>query len=240
MKLNDFIRKSACMGIIALSMATLSCTSENAPIPQANPEGIANQVKQAISNEVELMELSDTISFHSNTDSATVDKRQRPIVINHLKILVENDDYSTALDMYNQRLRDGRNFAVKMLTIILPFSFLIIIVAGILWYLLRKTRERNRLIEEAIKNGYQLPDSFYENSGILNFRQPNTTNPDSTSGSIPPPTNRDQRLFQSGLTWFLVGLASFLCLIIWGGIEAAAICLIPTFIGIGKLVTYYR
>lgn len=240
MKLNNFIRKTAGIGIVALAITAMSCANENAPTPQPNPEGIANQVKQAISNEVELMELQDTISFRAGADSAAVQQQKRPIVINHLKILVENDDYSTALDMYNQRLRDGRNFAVRMLTIILPFSLLIIIVAGVLWYLLRKTRERNRLIEEAIKNGYQLPDSFYENSGILNFKQNNTTNPDGTPGSVPPPTNRDQRLFQSGLTWFLIGLASFICLIIWGGIDAAAICLIPTFIGIGKLVTYYR
>jgi len=239
MKFSKTLMAVALTGMLTTSTVLSSCQSDKEPeIPQPNPESIARQVKQAINNEIDLMALTDTISFANTSDSLAQNTNERPIVINNLKVLVSTDEYSTALKEYNRRLRDGQRFALKMLFFILPMILLLVLIVGTLWYMVHKTKERNRIIEEAIHNGYNLPDSFYQSNETFSFRK-NSIASDSNPNT-PPPTNRDQKLFNSGISFTVTGLGLFICMMIWGGLDAAAICLIPIFIGIGKLVTYYR
>lgn len=201
-------------------------------------EDIAIQVKDAIYNEAQLMQLTDTL--HMASDSAAVmTKKQQPIVIDNLKVIVSDDSYSIAQQRYNERLKMGQRFALSIIFIIIPVSFILVLTIGVLVFQLKKNNAKNRIIEEAIKNGYQLPDSFYNNSEMFTFGSGrNKAGKDSLT--TPPPANRDQRLFSQGISWLLTGIGLFIAFLIWGGMDLAAFGLIPIFIGIGKLIAYYR
>lgn len=201
-------------------------------------EAIAVQVKDAIYNEAQLMQLSDTLHI-ANDSAAVVAKKQQPIVIDNLKVIVSDDSYSIAQQRYNERLKMGQKFALSIIFIIIPVSLILVLTIGVLVFLLKKNNAKNRIIEEAIKNGYQLPDSFYNNSEMFAFGSArNKAGKDSLN--TPPPTNRDQRLYSQGISWLLTGTGLFICFLIWGGMDLAAFGLIPMFMGVGKLISYYK
>lgn len=105
-------------------------------------------------------------------------------------------------------------FGIPCLTVL----FILIIV---LRYAYKRTSARNALIQKAIENNYELPEAFFNSS-------PKTKD------------ERDPQLLQSSIKYIGIGL--LLCIMFmveFNNIFLGMICLIPTIIGIGKIVTYF-
>lgn len=239
MKLPKLLSTTVFAAALLASGTFTSCYRESTPPePRLDVDKISEQVRQAIDNEIALVELSDTISFQSTTDSATVAASKRPVSINNLKVIVDNDEYSLAVEQYNKRMREGHKFTLSILFLLLPMLIVLAVTVGLFIYVFRKTTERNRLIQQAIENNYQLPDSFYENNNLFNFKKGGTGK--DVNGNTPPPTHRDQKLFNKGITYICIGLAIFIFFLTVSAEEAAALALIPVFIGVAKLITYYH
>lgn len=113
----------------------------------------------------------------------------------------------------------GSPFKAKLLIplfgIVIPFAAFV----GVVWVVMHFRRERQRdkykIIELSIQKGQQLPDSFYLGERL-----------------------RKSRL-QSGIIWLGCGLALF----IWGLGDSdeltAALGIIPFFVGVARIVTYF-
>lgn len=232
------------LAAIALMLAFASLTACSvAPNPPSNQnidaEAITRQVRNALANEIAFAEMTDTLSNDLENDS-TGEKAavaRKPIIIKELRVVVDSDNYSAELMRYNERLNQGHKFALSIIFIIAPLTLILLLVGGVMFYLLRRNRERNQIIEEAIRNNYHLPDSFYENTSDWTSRR----RPDSAEqGTTPPPVNRDAKSFKRGVTYTLVGIGIIIMLGIWGGGEAAVIGIIPMMVGIANLITYYK
>lgn len=240
MKLTKLLSSAVLFSAMTISGLLTSCQSDIEP-PKAkiDVENISRQVRQAINDEIALAELSDTISFQTSTDSAltSVSRDKRPIVINELDVIVENDEYSQALKQYNKRLDDGRNFALKLIFIIIPFLIVTVITAGLFIFLYKRTLERNKLIDNAIRNNYHLPDSFYENNSVFNLKRSTAA---SDNGQTPPPVNRDQRSFKQGITYICVGVGIMIFFFSVGAPKVAALSSIIVLFGVSRLITYYH
>lgn len=117
---------------------------------------------------------------------------------------------------------DGMSIAA----IAIVFGTILAIVLGcviaVVVFLLKRNRMRNRVIEIAIENGYELPEVFYlgGNAADANSR-------------------RNPALLQKAWKNIAVGLCLFLAFAVNDAWFVAICCSIPAIIGIGQLITYF-
>lgn len=104
---------------------------------------------------------------------------------------------------------------VPIVAIVMTFGSGIAILWLILYYVSRGSRERNRLIEMSIREHQPLPDSFYLGGG----------------------NNASKRL-GSGIVWICTGFAVMLFFFTVESAEMAWLGLIPTGVGISRVVIY--
>lgn len=106
---------------------------------------------------------------------------------------------------------------IAILVIACPFVFVLLLVLMILRYVTSRNRERNRLIEMAVREHYQLPDEFYRSERDY-YMGP--------------------RRLSSGIIWLGFGIAYLLFWIACDSLEMASLAAIPIFVGVARIVIY--
>lgn len=111
---------------------------------------------------------------------------------------------------------DGMNL-LRIVAVIAPFAFVIAIVWLVLGYKRSNLLSQYRVIENAIRNGVRLPESFYV-------------------GRYTTPSIEYHRRLYRALLWIAVGASMILFALAVSERELVAICTLPLFIGIAKLL----
>lgn len=174
--------------------------------------------------------------------------------------LDSNFSYHTNIDYYKleESLSDDlrrefmdNEFTLKVVAIgvIVPCAAIALIVIGTFIYLIIKTRARNRIIEKAIENNYQLPDSFFNKHtrGWTDNPAEETASKTSTFDSqpeLPPLPNMtkppmspyEKRQFSNAVVLVLLGLILFIAL---GSVFGLILGGIPFVIGASRLITFF-
>lgn len=110
--------------------------------------------------------------------------------------------------------------AIVMVFVVPCLTFLLVIGA-ILVFIYKRNRSHNAVIEQAIRAGYELPESFYNGRQRANQA-------------------KDSELLQSAIK--LIGTGALLCvsfIVVLDFTFVGLICLIPAIIGIGRLIAYF-
>ena len=178
-------------------------------ITQAEIDEFSRQINKKI-EQLDKIKTSDS-SVIINDSSATD---------SIVKIKAENDKQKaeiTIIQGQNDRLKSEGVFiiAIVFIAIVTPFTSLVLIVFFAIRGITCRQRERNKLIEKAIDNNYPLPDDFFSSQ-----------------------KNSRTRL-QSALVWLAWGIGIISFFLIMSNDTVYAIGLIPTLVGIAKLITYF-
>lgn len=180
-----------------------------------------------------------------------------------LEELIEAESQLETLQDTNNKLlqdnysnHDFRKLIALAICFIVPCITLLIALAIVMIFFIKKNRERNRIIEKAIDANYQLPDSFFtaqRRQGADPYVMSNETfdpsmaperpqqNP---SGwlklSLTDPSTRDPKKFSSGVTLIAIGAALLLFFLTNTTFSVAVLAGgIPLFLGIGRLIGYF-
>lgn len=157
------------------------------------------------------------IELNNNDDSTSIiiDSANSDSVV---KINTHKEAPKAEITIIQQPKGDGENIGVVFIVfiaIIAPFACVVLIVFFAIRGITSRQREHNKLIEKAIESNYPLPDNFF---------------------SAP---KRSKSRLQSGLVWLAWGLGIIgFCLIISDD-TVYAIGLIPSLVGVAKLITYF-
>lgn len=140
----------------------------------------------------------------------------------------------------------GQTTAI-IITAIVFGSILLVIVACLLIYYMNR-RNRLKVVERAIDNNYQLPDSFYTGKqGSTGYvADENTAAHETASAPAAAPTRVQQvlscmseREMRQGINLSIVGLGLVLFFSLMGLEVLAALMVIPLLIGLSRLVVPY-
>jgi len=165
-------------------------------------------------------------------------------------ILPDPDEYILEPESKVEMLAD-RNQMVPVLAIcfIVPCVTLLIALAFLLFFFMRKSRDRNSIIEKAIDANYQLPEAFFSNQQSNSYHDAPAMAADNPrqGGSEQPQHNgnvsrpaRDAKAFSSAVTLLAVGFGLILFFAVNDHWNVAMLAGgIPFFLGIGKLIGYY-
>lgn len=153
-----------------------------------------------------------------------------------------------------------RQLIMAISAIIVPCVTVLLIAAAIMIFIFVRNRNRNALIEKAIENGYELPESFYSGQNTTRViyqnapTQPgqeateNAGQPTPSTGSaapyfmppIPPTPPTNSKNLQSGIKLAVIG---FCILIFFLIVESPSVAIlaggIPLLLGIGRIASWY-
>lgn len=134
---------------------------------------------------------------------------------------------------YEMVYDDNRTVNIlRILGLIIPFVFAMIVVFMCLWFKRDRFREKCRIIDKAIQNNYHLPETFFGGKTEPEFLTVREESNSRTKISLP-----SARRLQAGLIWIAFGLTGFIFFLIANTGEMAVLCLLPIFIGVAKIVT---
>ena len=147
----------------------------------------------------------------------------------------------------------ANNVVVLIIVIFLiPCLTIGFIVWIIMRFFIKRNRERNSIIEQAINAGYQLPETFYtgqpNNYNIINGEMapnapdaaPQQIRQDIKAMQIQPATNRDSGKFSSAVTLIAIGAALSLYTVVKVGPDIWLLGgLVMLLLGIGKMIGYF-
>lgn len=200
---------------------------------------------------------TDTVSIVATSDSAAIINFHSDEAIENAETEFDeiNESYYSREDTLDALLEE--NIAKNVVALIIVI-FLIpcLTIAFIVWIIMRffikRNRERNSIIEQAINAGYQLPETFYtgqpNNYNIINGEMaPNTPDaapqqirPDIKAMQIQPATNRDPGKFSSAATLIAIGAALTLYTVFMHGPDIWLLGgLVMLLLGIGKMIGYF-
>lgn len=138
----------------------------------------------------------------------------------------------------------GQTTAI-IITAIVFGSILLVIVACLLIYYMNR-RNRLKVVERAIDNNYQLPDSFYTGKqGSTGYvADENTASHETASAAAPTRVQQalscmSEREMRQGINLSIVGLGLVLFFSLMGLEVLAALMVIPLLIGLSRLVVPY-
>ena len=163
-------------------------------------------------------------------------------------------DSDEGLDKYDYYLYKIRNeqretiqtTSISLTAIVFGSIFLIVISCLIVYYLNR--RSRMKVIEKAIENNYQLPDSFYTGSNNTSSRQSGEAECGTNDATQQQPSmNMAQQIFnynnyretRNGVTLTIVGLGLILVFAFLGWSFMAALSVIPFLIGVSRILPFF-
>lgn len=126
---------------------------------------------------------------------------------------------------------------INILGLVVPAATIAIVAIILCVFLYKRMRSRHSLIEQAIENGYQLPDAFYGDNSTV---QPSGEQQQPGQYGTIPPLPGEVRMRDSGLKYCLIGVGMIIIFSVWGSEELAVIGVIPLLIGLGKLLTYFK
>ncbi len=161
-------------------------------------------VKQAVSR---------TIAAVSDTTIA--DLNQIPVYISDSSVAEENQ-----YNKYEYKKEVARRFMEASISIVAILVFPVTVITLMVIYLRQKRNrllDRYRLIENALRCGYQLPESFYTGS---------------------TPIDLSLRQLRTSLLWIGIGATLMLFFAICDTEEMVVLMLIPVVIGVARLIVY--
>lgn len=200
---------------------------------------------------------TDTVSIVATSDSAAIINFHSDEAIENAETEFDEIDesYYSREDTLDALLEE--NIAKNVVALIIVI-FLIpcLTIAFIVWIIMRffikRTRERNSIIEQAINAGYQLPETFYtgqpNNYNIINGEMapnapdgaPQQIRQDIKAMQIQPATNRDPGKFSSAATLIAIGAALTLYTVFMHGPDIWLLGgLVMLLLGIGKMIGYF-
>lgn len=234
------------------------------------------QIPPTDSTKAESTTVTEVVEEQQTEISSSTQETQTPIKqFEDISILKDGKTYQ--IDENSYILKNGRVYELEDLTndityhvdrlnsdkkakliaiaffFVVPCVTILLALAFILTFLLRRTQAKNAIIEHAIDANYQLPDAFYQNQSAASNvsytyanpypEQPtiNSNNEASSERFIPRQVNsHDPKKFKKAITLIGIGLAIFLCFASANN-EACAFLFggIPFFIGIGNLIGYF-
>lgn len=231
---------------ILASMMLTSCLGDIKVPEQSKPDAktITEEIKKEIKDQLSDISITDTL-YCNTVETDTV------ITGNDTLVIATNNKKTPKVATYNVQMPDitveiypneelaeiqarQSKTLIGILGIILPCVTLAVIAIIIGVFLYKRMRSRHEVIERAIENNYQLPDSFYSSS----TPEQTVTTPE-FKGTIPP-LPAEIRKRDSGITLCSVGIAMIIIFAVWGATEIAVMGIIPLLIGLGKLMTYYK
>lgn len=190
---------------------------------------------------------ADVVNFHS--DEVTDNTEAGFDEIDESYYRMHREDTLDALLEENI----ANNVVVLIIVIFLiPCLTIGFIVWIIMRFFIKRNRERNSIIEQAINAGYQLPETFYtgqpNNYNIINGEMapnapdaaPQQIRQDIKAMQIQPATNRDPGKFSSAATLIAIGAALSLYTIVKVGPDIWLLGgLVMLLLGIGKMIGYF-
>lgn len=200
---------------------------------------------------------TDTASIAATPDSTEIINFHSDEVVDNAETEFDDIDesYYSRKDTLDALLEE--NIAKNVVALIIVI-FLIpcLTIAFIVWIIMRffikRNRERNSIIEQAINSGYQLPETFYtgqpNNYNIINGEMapnapdgaPQQIKQDIKAMQIQPATNRDPGKFSSAVTLIAIGAAVTLYTIWMAGPDIWLLGgLVMLLLGIGKMIGYF-
>lgn len=200
---------------------------------------------------------TDTVSIVATSDSAAIINFHSDEAIENAETEFDEIDesYYNREDTLDALLEE--NIAKNVVALIIVIFLIPCLTIGfIVWIIMRffikRNRERNSIIEQAINAGYQLPETFYtgqpNNYNIINGEMaPNTPDaapqqirPDIKAMQIQPATNRDPGKFSSAVTLIAIGAALTLYTVFMHGPDIWLLGgLVMLLLGIGKMIGYF-
>ena len=129
--------------------------------------------------------------------------------------------------------------AIVIVAIIFGAITLIVVACLVIYYMNR--RRRLRVIEKAIENGYQLPDSFYSGkTGMPNYAAPEGQPTPAPNGNMMSAFQyANEHEMRQGVTLAIVGLGLILFFALLGVDFLAALSVIPFLFGLAKIFIPY-
>ena len=129
--------------------------------------------------------------------------------------------------------------AIVIVAIIFGAITLIVVACLVIYYMNR--RRRLRVIEKAIENGYQLPDSFYSGKTVVpNYAAPEGQPTPAPNGNMMPAFQyANEHEMRQGVTLAIVGLGLILFFALLGVDFLAALSVIPFLFGLAKIFIPY-
>lgn len=219
-----------------LAASATSCINDPSVIAEVDTKEVIREVKTRLQDHVN--NLNDTITMPADSVTAPAETEitsRVPVVIENVTVEVSGNDQVL------RNKRDQRKFMMGMLTMFSLCAMSIIIVISVLIFFYVRMRNRNRVIEKAIENNYQLPDSFYSSPKAKEEPQQPIGEPmidPATGMPLPPPVPRDKSILESALKSIGVGVAIIIIFWTWNWDHLAILGIIPIFIGVGKLASY--
>lgn len=200
---------------------------------------------------------TDTVSIVATSDSAAIINFHSDETVENAETEFDEIDesYYNREDTLDALLEE--NIAKNVVALIIVIFLIPCLTIGfIVWIIMRffikRNRERNSIIEQAINAGYQLPETFYtgqpNNYNIINGEMaPNTPDaapqqirPDIKAMQIQPATNRDPGKFSSAATLIAIGAALTLYTVFMHGPDIWLLGgLVMLLLGIGKMIGYF-
>lgn len=200
---------------------------------------------------------TDTVSIVATSDSAAIINFHSDEAIENAETEFDEIDesYYSREDTLDALLEE--NIAKNVVALIIVIFLIPCLTIGfIVWIIMRffikRNRERNSIIEQAINAGYQLPETFYtgqpNNYNIINGEMaPNTPDAapqqirqDIKAMQIQPATNRDPGKFSSAATLIAIGAALTLYTVFMYGPDIWLLGgLVMLLLGIGKMIGYF-
>ena len=171
-----------------------------------------DELNRQISEKLAMVENND-----DTTTSITIDSTDTDSIV---KVKAENDKQKaeiTIIQGQNDRFESEGIFIIIIvfIAIVTPFASIVLIIFFAIRGITSRQRERNKLIEKAIECNYPLPNEFFK-----------------------APIQHKSRL-QSALVWLAWGIGIISFFLIMSNDTVYAIGLIPTLVGIAKLITYF-
>lgn len=215
-------------------------------------EQITSAVSEVLDQPLVISTQSDTV-ISVRTDSAA-SKNNIIINITGKAPEVNSTVYPFEEEMAVRKLKEKREALTILLSIVIPCGIIALTVVGVFIFLFYKTKSRNRLIEKAIENNYELPDSFYSGINFSHTRvegdaSARKVTSDDNESQLPPLPNvppvaplnyMEKRQISNGIILTLVGIFIFLFFVcvkaVSVGFLAGGICVA---IGASRIVTYW-
>ena len=199
---------------------------------------------------------TDTVSIVATSDSAAIINFHSDEAVENAETEFDEIDES----YYRMHTPDAlleENIANNVVVLIIVIFLIPCLTIGfIVWIIMRffikRNRERNSIIEQAINAGYQLPETFYtgqpNNYNIINGEMapnapdaaPQQIRQDIKAMQIQPATNRDSGKFSSAVTLIAIGAALSLYTVVKVGPDIWLLGgLVMFLLGIGKMIGYF-
>jgi uncharacterized membrane protein HdeD (DUF308 family) len=165
-------------------------------------------------------ELDTTKNFEQNVEKIAYKLKEKFENIDANTAVVYNEEARKTIEAKYDHQEEMMEYTIQivaviggLLTGILIFTLPIFFIC---YFIYRKRTIRYRIAEKAIEKNMTLPESFF----------------------AIPEAEKKSRL-QSGLVWIGWGLGLICLFAVCGSIKTAMIGLIPLFVGVAKLITYF-